>query len=78
MALPVETFFLNSTTQGTLKAQIQQMVAEGILSGRFKPGEKLPSSRKLATHLGVSRITVTRAYTDLLADDYIGARGRSG
>ncbi|WP_439117933.1 PLP-dependent aminotransferase family protein [Nereida ignava] len=78
MALPVETFFLNSSTQGTLKAQIQQMVAEGILSGRFKPGEKLPSSRKLATHLGVSRITVTLAYTDLLADDYIVARGRSG
>ncbi|MCF6445786.1 PLP-dependent aminotransferase family protein [Nereida sp. MMG025] len=78
MALPVETFFLDPTAQGTLKAQIQQMIAEGILSGRFRPGEKLPSSRKLANHLKISRITVTLAYTDLVADDYITSRGRSG
>jgi GntR family transcriptional regulator/MocR family aminotransferase len=61
-----------------LQAQIREMVAEGILSGRFRSGEKLPSSRRLATHLGVSRITVTLAYTELLADDYITSRGRSG
>ena len=54
------------------------MVAEGILAGRFRPGEKLPSSRRLAEHLGVSRITVTLAYTELVADDYLTARGRSG
>jgi len=54
------------------------MVAEGILSGRFRRGEKLPSSRKLAKHLGVSRITVTLAYTELVASDYLTSRGRSG
>lgn len=78
MALPVETFFLQPDAEGTLQTQIRQMVAEGILAGRFRPGEKLPSSRKLAQHLGVSRITVTLAFTELLADDYIIARGRSG
>ena len=78
MAIPVETLFLDPQGQGTLQARIQQMVAEGILSGRFRPGEKLPSSRKLAGHLGVSRITVTLAYTELLANDYLSARGRSG
>ncbi|KMK68780.1 PLP-dependent aminotransferase family protein [Puniceibacterium sp. IMCC21224] len=78
MAIPVETFFLSPQTQGTLQARIQQMVAEGILSGRFRRGEKLPSSRKLATHLGISRITVTLAYTELLANDYLTSRGRSG
>ncbi|TMM52817.1 PLP-dependent aminotransferase family protein [Sulfitobacter sabulilitoris] len=78
MALPVETFFLHSDAQGTLQAQIQQMVAQGILSGRFQRGEKLPSTRKLAIHLGVSRITVTIAYTELLANDYLTSRGRSG
>ncbi len=78
MALPVETFFLQSDAEGTLQTQIRQLVAEGILAGRFRPGEKLPSSRKLAQHLGVSRITVTLAFTELLADDYIVARGRSG
>lgn len=78
MALPVETFFLSPDAQGTLQSQIQQMIARGILSGQFQRGEKLPSTRKLALHLGVSRITVTIAYTELLANDYLMSKGRSG
>ena len=77
MAIPVETFFLRPNEQGTKQGRIQQIVAEGILSGRFRRGEKLPSSRALARHLGVSRITVTLAYTELLANDYLTSRGRS-
>jgi GntR family transcriptional regulator/MocR family aminotransferase len=78
MPIAVETFFLDPSFEGTLQQQIQQMVAGGVLSGRFRPGEKLPSSRKLATHLGVSRITVTLAYNELMADDYLTSAGRSG
>lgn len=78
MAISVDTFFLDSDAQGTLQAQIQQMIAQGILSGRFSKGEKLPSSRALARHLEVSRITVTLAYTELLANDYLESRDRSG
>ncbi len=78
MAIPVETFFLAPDGNGTLQQQIQRMVAEGILSNLFPAGARLPSSRKLAEHLGISRITVTLAYTDLVASDYLVARGRSG
>ena len=78
MTISIDTFFLDPDSQGTLQSQIQQMIAEGILSGRYSKGEKLPSSRKLATHLGISRITVTLAYTELLANDYLTSRGRSG
>ena len=78
MPISLESFFLDPDTEGTLQARIQQMVAQGILAGRFRPGEKLPSSRKMAQHLGVSRITVTLAYTELVADDYLTSRGRSG
>ncbi|MFK7940069.1 MAG: PLP-dependent aminotransferase family protein [Roseovarius sp.] len=78
MAISVDTFFLDPQSQGTLQARIQQMIAEGILSGRFSKGEKLPSSRSLAKHLGISRITVTLAYTELLANDYLESRDRSG
>jgi GntR family transcriptional regulator/MocR family aminotransferase len=78
MAIPVETFFLDPEGEGTLQSRIQQMIAEGILSGRLARGEKLPSSRRLAAHLGVSRITVTLAYTELQASDYLEARPRSG
>lgn len=78
MAISEDTFFLDPGFAGTLQQQIQSMVAEGILSGRFRHGEKLPSTRGLAQHLGVSRITVTLAYTELQADDYLSAKGRSG
>jgi len=78
MAISEETFFLESRSEGTLQNQIQQMVAEGILSGRFRPGEKMPSTRKLAKYLGISRLTVTLAYTELIADDYLTSVGRSG
>ena len=78
MPIPPQSFLLDPSTEGTLQTRIQQMVARGILSGRFRPGEKLPSSRGLASHLGVSRITVTLAYTELVADDYLTARDRSG
>jgi GntR family transcriptional regulator/MocR family aminotransferase len=69
---------LDARTEGTLQQRIKQLVVEGILSGRFQPGERMPSSRALAKHLGVSRITITLAYTDLVADDYLVSRGRSG
>ena len=78
MAIPAEAFVLSPGATGTLQQQIQEMVAGGILRGRFRPGEKLPSSRGLARHLGVSRITVTLAFTELVANDYLTARGRSG
>ena len=78
MAISVETFFLDPAYEGTLQQQIQQQVIEAILAGRYLPGDRLPSSRGLAEHLGISRITVTLAYTDLVASDYLSARGRSG
>ena len=78
MSISVETFFLDPSAEGTLQARIQQMVAQGILAGRFRAGERLPSSRMMAKHLGVSRITVTLAYNELVADDYLTSRGRSG
>jgi len=78
MAIPAESFFLDPSYEGTLQQQIQQLVTEGILAGRLRLGERMPSSRKLAERLGVSRITVTLAYTELVSNDYLSARGRSG
>ena len=78
MGIPADSFFLDPAASGTLQQQIRQLVAGGILSGRFRAGERMPSSRALARQLSVSRITVTLAYTDLEADDYLTARGRSG
>ncbi|MEM9317510.1 MAG: PLP-dependent aminotransferase family protein [Pseudomonadota bacterium] len=78
MAISPDSIFLEAGGAGTLQARIKRQVVGHILSGQFRPGERLPSSRALASHLGISRITVTIAYADLVADDYIEARGRSG
>lgn len=71
-------FFLDPQSQETLQQQIQRLICEAILVGRLQPGERLPSSRKLADHLGVSRITVTLAYSELVANDFVSSAGRSG
>ena len=78
MNVPAQSFVLDPDYPGTLQQQIQELVTEGILSGRLPTGARMPSSRGLAAHLGISRITVTLAYTDLVADDFLTARGRSG
>lgn len=78
MPIPAEAFFLPPGSAGTLQSRIRAMVVQGILAGRLRPGEKMPSSRGLAEHLGVSRITVTLAYADLVSSDYLMAKGRSG
>ncbi|MFW2587338.1 PLP-dependent aminotransferase family protein [Sagittula sp. SSi028] len=78
MPIPPEIFLLPPNSEATLQQQIQQIVAEAIVSGRCAPGEKMPSSRKLAEHLGVSRITVTLGYNELVANEYLISRDRSG
>ena len=78
MPIPPEAFILPPAGRGTLQQRLRQVVTEGVLSGRFVAGQKMPSSRGLAEHLGISRITVTLAYAELVSADYLEARGRSG
>lgn len=49
-----------------------------ILGGRLLPGAKMPSLRKCATELGLSRTTIESAYLQLAADGYILSRPQSG
>ena len=42
-----------------------------ISGGKLKADEKLPSKRSLASHLGVSVITVQNAYERLIDEGYI-------
>ena len=44
--------------------EIADAIAREIKAGRLKPGERLPTQRELATQLGVTRTTVTRAYAE--------------
>ncbi len=44
--------------RGSLIYKIQNVLKSRILSGKYNPGEKLPSEPKLASELGVSRNTL--------------------
>jgi len=62
----------------TLQAQIREALVSAILDGQLAGNEPVPSSRKLAKSLSVSRNTVVLAYQGLLEDGYLDARERSG
>ena len=53
---------------------LYRCIKEDILTGRLAAGEKLPSKRTLATHLGVAVVTVENAYAQLLAEGYLFSR----
>jgi DNA-binding transcriptional MocR family regulator len=49
-------------TDEPLYLALVRALAEGIESGALRPGDRLPTHRELADHLGVAVGTVTRAY----------------
>jgi len=49
-----------------------------ILDGQLGRDEAIPSTRRMAKRLGVSRNTVVLAYQGLLDDGYLVAKERSG
>ncbi|WP_338242685.1 PLP-dependent aminotransferase family protein [Maricaulis maris] len=71
-------FRVDASLGQSLQEQIRRRVIEAIAADIFPPGRKLPSSRKLANVLGVSRNTVFLAYQQLIAEGHLEARERSG
>lgn len=61
-----------------LYQQIYQQIREQILQGVLGPGERLPSSRRLAQQYSVGRVTVTTAYDQLLAEGYVLSQTGAG
>lgn len=61
-----------------ISRQLFQELREVVLSGRLKPGTRMPATRNLATELGVSRTTVAQAYEQLKSEGYLLGREKSG
>ncbi|MFD3742142.1 PLP-dependent aminotransferase family protein [Streptomyces sp. NPDC058629] len=61
-----------------LRSGLMESLREAVRSGRLAPGTRLPSSRALATDLGVARNTVADAYAELVAEGWLTARQGSG
>lgn len=55
---------------------LRDSIRSGILAGMLGPGQRLPATRELARHYGLSRGTVLTAIEDLKAEGYLcGVRG---
>ena len=71
-------FEVNRTSSKTLTQQVYEQLRQYILNGDLKTNEKLPSTRELATSLGISRNIVIEVYDQLGAEGYLILRPRSG
>jgi GntR family transcriptional regulator len=61
-----------------LYVQIQEYIAELILSGKLLPETKIQSEREFSEELGVSRMTVRKALTELVGEGLLERRHGSG
>ena len=58
-------FHVNPSSGVPIYVQIETQVKNAISAGALKPGQALPSVRKLASELGINPNTVARAYLEL-------------
>jgi GntR family transcriptional regulator/MocR family aminotransferase len=71
-------FDLSGRPELPLQARLRAAIVRAILDGWLDAGASLPSSRELASLLGISRNTVTAAYVQLMDEGFLEARSRSG
>jgi GntR family transcriptional regulator/MocR family aminotransferase len=78
-ALPDEASWLRlERAEGeTLRAGLERTLREAIREGSLRAGVRLPSSRALASHLGVSRGVTSDVYAQLEAQGFLVVRERS-
>jgi len=63
--------------RGRLRGSLRESLRDAIQTGRLPAATRLPSSRRLATDLGVSRGVVTDAYAQLASEGYLEIEQRS-
>jgi DNA-binding transcriptional regulator YhcF (GntR family) len=61
-----------------LHTQIYDAYRTAMVTGSRRPRPRIPSTRVLATELGVSRFPVLNAYAQLLAEGYFESRVGAG
>src|SRR2546423_11528562 len=69
---------LDRASRTPLTRQIYMQVRSAVLSGALRPGTRMPSSRAMASKLGVARASVVLAYEHLQAEGFVESRHGSG
>ncbi|MDT7613093.1 MAG: GntR family transcriptional regulator / MocR family aminotransferase [Pseudonocardiales bacterium] len=69
---------LDRADERPLAAQLADALRAAAASGALRAGDRLPSTRALATTLGVSRTVTAAAYDQLLAEGWAAGRRGSG
>ncbi len=69
---------LNRQSEEPIYRQLIRQIGGQIDSGELSAGERLPASRDLARQLGVSRISVVNAYSELRGAGLLSARAGRG
>ena len=65
---------LDRTSAAPLSAQLADALRAAAAAGALRPGDRLPSTRELASALRVSRTVTSAAYDQLLAEGWAGGR----
>ncbi len=68
---------LDRRPRETLRAAVERALREAITGGALRAGTRLPSSRRLAESLGVSRGVTSEAYARLAGQGFLAARAKA-
>src|SRR6516165_7817881 len=69
---------LDATLPVPLYKQLYERLRGAILTGQLERGTRLPSTRTLASELGVARMTTALAYEQLVLEGYLESRVGQG
>lgn len=69
---------VDSRSPTPLYAQIASRLRIAVAAGELRPGDALPSVRRLAAQLRVNPATVVQAYRDLEAEGFVEMRQGAG
>lgn len=75
---PLEVAEAPAELNKPLYIQIQEYLAELILSGKLPPESKIQSEREISEELGVSRMTARKALTELVTEGLLIRKQGSG
>ncbi len=62
---------IDRTSPVPIYRQIENMIRQAVMAGELRPGYRLPSTRQLASDLGVSRLTTKNVYEQLGEEGYL-------